>query len=279
MKQGAEFMRDAEKPLDPTDEKRLKTRGIGSGRQYEPFIKVHEISSKGESYRILGLHSSRPYHLLSRLELSAFLVFDRYQHTFDIKEQCPLPIADTLSICERLGVRHPQVSGKLKVVTTDLVVELRKQPGLAIAVKYADELDNARVVEKLQIEKVYWEKQGYQWKLFTDKEVTPAIKENLEWLHAAQQNLDDLYAELSTEDIRLVYQRFNGVNRRLSTTCAALDDEYSCEPGFHLGVIRKAVAANLVDAPLNKVFRQWLCSDISLSNNVSLVEKGISDVS
>ena len=121
-------MRDAERPLAPTDKKRLKIRGLGSGHQYEPFIKVHEISSKGESYRILGRNTSRPHHLLSRLELSAFLVFDRYELTTDIKEQYPLPIEDTLAICERLGIRHPQLSGKLKVVTTDLVVELRKIP-------------------------------------------------------------------------------------------------------------------------------------------------------
>jgi hypothetical protein len=92
-------MYDSEKSLDPKDEKRLKTRGIGSGRKYEPFIKVHEISSKGESYRIFGRNSSRPHHLLSRLELSAFLIFDRYHLTVDIKEQYPLPIVDTLSIC------------------------------------------------------------------------------------------------------------------------------------------------------------------------------------
>ncbi|WP_417310914.1 hypothetical protein [Devosia sp.] len=37
-------MLDADKPLDPKDEKKLKTRGVGSGESYEPFIKVHEIS-------------------------------------------------------------------------------------------------------------------------------------------------------------------------------------------------------------------------------------------
>ncbi len=36
-------MLDSEKPVDPQDEKKLKTRGIGSGEDYEPFIKVHEI--------------------------------------------------------------------------------------------------------------------------------------------------------------------------------------------------------------------------------------------
>ncbi|ETX12700.1 hypothetical protein MUS1_02930 [Marinomonas ushuaiensis DSM 15871] len=41
-------MLDSEKTVYPQDEKKLKTRGIGSGEDYEPFIKVHEISSTGE---------------------------------------------------------------------------------------------------------------------------------------------------------------------------------------------------------------------------------------
>ena len=265
-------MYDSERSLDPKDEKRLKTRGIGSGSKYEPFIKVHEISSKGESYRIFGRNSLRPHHLLSRLELSAFLIFDRYHLTVDIKEQYPLPIVDTLSICERLGIKHPQVSGKLKVVTTDLLIELKSRNGLAVAVKYAEDLNDTRKVEKLQIEKVFWEQQGYEWKLFTEQEITAAIKENLEWLHAAHQNSNDLYTELSLSDIQLVYQRLAASEKRLSTVCSALDDEYSCEPGFHIGVTRKAIAANLIDVPLGKVFRQWSCSDLSLTNSLTLIE-------
>lgn len=272
-------MRDSERLLDPRDEKRLKTRGFGSGRQYEPFIKVHEISSKGESFRILGRNSTRPHHLLSRLELSAFLVFDRYKQTTDIKEQYPLPIVDSLSICERLGIKHPQIVGKLKVVTTDLVVELKSKAGIAVAVKYSDDLNDLRVVEKLQIEKTFWEQQGYKWRLFTEQEITPSIKENLEWLHAANQNLDELYSELSTVDVQLIFQRLKEHNKRLSTTCAALDDEYSCEPGFHIGIFRKGVATNLIDAPLNTVFRQWSCSDLTLNKSFSLLNGGLLDVS
>jgi hypothetical protein len=272
-------MRDSDRPLDPKDEKKLKTRGLGSGRQYQPFIKVHEISSTGESFRILGRNSTRPHHLLSRLELSAFLVFDRYKPTIDIKEQYPLPIVDSLSICERLGIKHPQISGKLKVVTTDLVIEIKNNSGLAVAVKYADELDDQRVREKLQIEKVFWEQQGYQWEIFTEHEITSSIKENLEWLHAANQNSDELYAELSEMDIKLIFKRLKGNNKRLSSICASLDDEYQCEPGFHIGIFRKAVAANLIDAPLNTVFRQWSCSDLKIAQNLSWLKGGLTDVS
>ena len=272
-------MLDSEKPIDPQHERLLKTRGIGSGQHYEPFIKVHEISSTGESFRILGRHTSRPHHLLSRIELSAFLIFDRHSKTVDIKEQFPIPIADSISICERLGIRHPQIAGKLKVVTTDLVVELLNDNRLAIAVKSSEALNDLRVLEKLQIEKVFWEQQNCQWKVFTEREITPAIKENIEWMHAAYHNVDDQFTELLYEDIEVVFQRINGKEIRLSTACAALDDDYGCTKGFHLGVIRRAVATNLIDAPLETVFKKWLCADLQLVVEAKHLIGGISDVS
>ncbi|WP_445425819.1 TnsA endonuclease N-terminal domain-containing protein [Alishewanella sp. HL-SH06] len=272
-------MLDSEKPLHPFDEKLLKTRGLGSGRQYEPFIKVHEISSTGESFRIFGRHSFRIHHLLSRIELSAFLIFDCYKFTIDIKEQFPLPIVDTISICKHLGIKHPQIAGKLKVVTTDLVIELKNKPKLAIAVKRSEELQDPRVLEKLQIEKYFWEQQGHQWKLFTEFEISASLKENLQWIHAASQNLDEIYTELSDLDIPLVFQRLAGSNIRLTTRCAALDDEYSCEPGFHIGFFRKVIAANYLSVPLDKVFSKWSCSELILVEDVGILAEGISSVS
>ncbi|RUM53573.1 MAG: heteromeric transposase endonuclease subunit TnsA [Marinomonas sp.] len=272
-------MLDADKPLDPKDEKKLKTRGVGSGKSYEPFIKVHEISSTGESYRIRGRNTSRAHHLLSRLEFSAFLVFDRFHLTYDIKEQYPLPIADSLSICSRLGIKHPQIRNKLKVVTTDLVVELNNKPSIAVAVKYASDLDNLRTVEKLQIEKLYWEEHGYEWKLFTDQEIPAIVKENLEWLHAASLNSHDLYEELSFEDISTVVSRLSGSDKKLATVCAAMDDQYECSAGFHIGVIRNAAAANLIDVPLDIVFRNWRATDVSMIVGLDSIKGGLSDVS
>lgn len=272
-------MLDTEKSIDPKDEKRLKSRGIGFGKDYQPFIKVHEISSKGESFRILGRHSARPHHLLSRLELSAFLVFDRYHLTNDIREQFPIPIVDTLSICERLGIKHPQYRGNLTVVTSDLVIELKNTPGMVVSVKYANDLNDSRTVEKLQIEKTYWEQQGYKWKLFTEQEIPSAIKENLEWLHAANQNSNDLYSELSIEEIQVVVERLSNAHKRLSTVCSTLDDKYQCIPGFHIGVVRNGVAANLIDAPIDKIFRQWKGDDLSLMRNIGLVKERLLDVS
>ncbi|MBF4353654.1 TnsA endonuclease N-terminal domain-containing protein, partial [Vibrio anguillarum] len=128
-------MPDSNKPVHPADLKKLKTRGKGVGKDYEPFIYIHELSSLGESCRSNSATVGRVHHLLSRLELAAFLSFDYSSNTIDIREQFPIPIEDTLDICRQLGIKHPQVSGKLKVVTTDFLFDFKKQKQLALTVK------------------------------------------------------------------------------------------------------------------------------------------------
>jgi len=68
-------MTDTNRCIDPSHEKRLKTRDKGVGKAYGPFIKVHELSSQGENVRIRSASVGRVHHLLSGIELFAFLVF------------------------------------------------------------------------------------------------------------------------------------------------------------------------------------------------------------
>ncbi|WP_455232232.1 TnsA endonuclease N-terminal domain-containing protein [Geopseudomonas aromaticivorans] len=175
-------MADSSKPIDPSDQKRLQTRGKGIGKDYQPFIFIQELSSSGESVRVLGSVTGRTHHLLSGIELAAFTIFDWHRATLDIREQFPLPIEDTLNICNQLGIKHPQIRGNLRVVTTDFLIDLSNRKPLALAVKSVSSLSDVRTIEKLQIEKTYWENQGIEWRLFTDHEVSKQLKENLLWL-------------------------------------------------------------------------------------------------
>jgi hypothetical protein len=62
------------------------------------------------------------------------------------------------------------------------LVDLSPRQQLAIAVKSSEELSKARVIEKLQIEKIYWEARGVEWRIFTEKEVSDGLRENLLWI-------------------------------------------------------------------------------------------------
>ncbi|MDR5898860.1 TnsA endonuclease N-terminal domain-containing protein [Halomonas vilamensis] len=258
-------MSDTNKLVDPKHKKLLKTRGRGIGRDYEPFIKVHEMSSQGESVRIRSATVGRVHHLLSGIELQAFLVFDQFERTIDIREQYPLPVEDTLDICERLGIRHPQVRGNLTVVTTDLLINFDDGTQLAVAVKSSSELGKQRVIEKLQIEKSYWELNGAEWKLFTEREVSDGLRENLSWIQpylAEEAAVDYQLTAVEVED--LLARLRQHPRTQVTRLCAKFDDQYGVEPGFHLSTLRFAVAHRFIRAPLDKPFHSWTFKDLTL---------------
>jgi hypothetical protein len=270
-------MSDENKPIDSKDRKRLKTRGLGAGKEYLPFIYVNEMSSSGESVRVKSTTVGRVHHLLSGIELLAFLIFDWNSRTIDIREQYPLQIIDSLDICRQLGIRHPQMSGKLKVVTTDLLIDLDDNSQLAIAVKPSEQLSNTRTIEKLQIEKAYWEDRGVKWCIFTEQEISEAQRENLNWIRPYLDIETAAAHELTSSDVDDVLWRLKEQTGRVMRLCSKLDDQYQLEPGFHVTVLRYAIAHHFVCIPLNKPFHLWDCSDLDI---VALdVAKGVDSVS
>ena len=68
--------------------KRIKERrGQGSGANYKPWLRIHEVPSQGLSHRIYSFKTKRTHHLLSNLELGVFLTLDWMDHVQDIREQ------------------------------------------------------------------------------------------------------------------------------------------------------------------------------------------------
>lgn len=260
-------MSDNNKPLDPTDEKRLKTRGIGIGRDYQPFVFVQDFSSSGESVRIPSATVGRVHHLLSGLELAAFVLFDWCKDTIDLREQYPLPLDATLSISSQLGVKHPQTLGKLRIVTTDLVVDFSNRKPLALSVKPSADLQDDRTLEKLQIERSYWENEGVDWHVFTENEVSPVFKENLHWLRPFLEESESTAFHVDEQDVADLSKRLGAYpSLKVTKACAKLDDEYQLSPGSHLTILRYAVARRHVIVPIQKSFQNWVGRDLTKSH-------------
>jgi len=72
----------------------------------------------------------------------------------DIREQFPLRLEDTLILAEEANIRHPEVGGYTKIMSSDFVVDLFAPSGperLAIQVKDSSDLKDPRTVENLDI--------------------------------------------------------------------------------------------------------------------------------
>jgi hypothetical protein len=168
--------------------------GQGEGSSYKPWVRVQDVPSTGRSRKILGIKSGRIHHTLSDLEYNYFLLLEFSDEVIDIREQYPL-LASTRArdIAAEMGIRYPMYVGTQLpfVLTSDFVLTIQEPNGkkrLAVRTcKYEKELADpgkaSRTIEKLELEKAIWADKGViDWKIVTDKLVSPMLRDNLDWL-------------------------------------------------------------------------------------------------
>jgi TnsA endonuclease N terminal/TnsA endonuclease C terminal len=171
-------------------ERRIKEgRGQGRGKDYMPWLTVQDVPSIGLATRIFGWTTGRVHHLFSLLELKDFLTKDWASHVVDIREQFPLlPIEETLAIARKCGIRYPTIPGTKQpiVLTTDFVVTIAhglERIEQARAVKYSADLSSQRTLEKLELERRYWQARNIDWGIVTERDISHVLAKNVEILH------------------------------------------------------------------------------------------------
>jgi hypothetical protein len=164
--------------------------GQGEGAEYRPFMYVRDIPSQGASNMVNSRITGRNHHYPSRQEFKVHLLAEYGRLTLDIREQCALlPWEETQSIAEKLGIPHPRYIGTRTpiVVTTDLVLTLERPDGMeliAVSAKLTKDL-TPRNLEKLLIERVYWNRRGIRWILATEKNIPNIRAKNLQFFEMA----------------------------------------------------------------------------------------------
>lgn len=160
--------------------------GQGAGKNYRPFFYVRDVPSQGRSSMVLGLKTGRIHHYLSHLEYSCHLLAEYLQPVTDIREHFALlPWKETQRTADSLGIRHPLYPGTNTpiVLTSDLVVNFGKRV-FVLCVKPLSKINPQtpraqRTLEKLLLEKTYWERRGIAWQLITDMEIPRIRVQNL----------------------------------------------------------------------------------------------------
>jgi hypothetical protein len=187
-------------------EERLKDgRGEGKGANYRPWLQIQDVPSSGLTERPKGWKTGREHHLMSQLEASYFFVLDWSQLVLDIREQFPLlPLEETQQIAEQCGYAHPTdpKTQQSVVMTTDFLITLKQDDceiEHARTLKPASDLQSERTLEKLEIERRYWERRKVDWGIVTEQEIPKNLVENLKWLRSHYW-LEDL-APLTQADI------------------------------------------------------------------------------
>jgi len=237
------------------DEKSRKKHiadGRGQGRlgDYNPWLHIQDVASRGLVTRIRGWKTGRVHHFLSRFELFYFYILEWSPQIFDIREQYPLlPLEETLAIAEACGVKHPTdpQSKNPIVMTTDVVTTIRidgRDVDQARTLKLGSELNSARVGQKLEIEHRYWEARKIDWKIVTEPGVPLTVAKNVEWFHQYRR-LED-FTELGRSAVAQITSSLTeslaSQKLPLRDLTLATDDRLGLETGTSLAFVRHLLA-------------------------------------
>ena len=144
-------------------------RGQGELSSYKPWLTVRDLASRGRSHRVYGHKTKRTHHLLSDLELAIFLILEWNPLIQDIREQFPLRIEQTEEIAQVASITHPAIRGVKQIMSTDFYVlsSDAQKPRFAIQAKYQKDIEDTRTIEKLELERRYWQSRGIPWQIIT----------------------------------------------------------------------------------------------------------------
>lgn len=238
-------------------------RGSGRGRDYKPWLTVRDVSSRGRSHRIFGYKSQRIHHLLSDLELAVLVILEWQQTTLDVREQFPLQRDLTLEIAEQCGIRHPSVKGVEQFMTSDLLIDTSSPtfPRFALQVKRSEDLDKPRTIEKLELERRYWQVKEVPWFLITEKDIPSTVFQNIDWLYSAQS--DDIQGIDLAHRIKVYSHHFaEQPQKTIIDISKSLDVAYALPAGQSLLEIRHLLAHRIYAFDLHTPFRKLTPADL-----------------
>jgi hypothetical protein len=244
----------------PVTAVKMKSEGRGEGRGslYKPGLRIQDVSSHGLSTRIQGWKTQREHHFLSKLELSYFFLLEWSPLVLDVREQYPLDLEETIAIAESLGIRHPTnpYTKHPAVLTTDFLITISKAMDLeekARTVKPSNKLSSKRVMEKFEIERIYWKTRDVDWGIVTEKDINQVVASNVEWVHPYKNHKDlSPLKESMIHRIRDVLLpqilKENAPLRKLTDAC---DVDLDLASGSSLMVVRHLIANKQLDVNMS----------------------------
>ncbi|CUB14167.1 Transposon Tn7 transposition protein TnsA [Bacillus cereus] len=230
-------------------------RGQGELKNYKPWLTIQNVSSTGNSSRLMGWKTNRRHEFLSDLERDYFFILEWIEEVIDIREQFPLNRELTYKIAEEKGIHHPICKGTetLIVLTTDFLLTVRDGKEIkyiARTIKPSSELENERVIEKFEIEREYWERKGIDWGVVTEKDIPDAIRQNISWIHK-HYYLEEIEDEAFVKFFFSYLITFQNVDKSLIEICNEFEEQYNLEQGSSINYFKYLVARKLIFVDIN----------------------------
>lgn len=236
-------------------------RGKGTGAQYQPWIEVADFSSRGNSRRVFSHKTNRVHHLFSDVEWHLFLLLEYAPDVIDIREQYPLVREDTIAIAAELGISHPTYPGTTipEVMTSDFLVTRNTRTGPTLAAfncKRTDEAEDARSLEKLEIQRSYFNGCDIPHHLVFHSMLPMTKVRNIDWIRSAQLRPDEQepYSGFYLDHCnRLAFELPRTKHPgSVSEFCEGYDARTGAPPGTGLRAIRMLLSQRKLTTDLNE---------------------------
>lgn len=255
--------------------------GSGIGSDYKPWIKIQDVPSYGRATRVKGIKTNRQHEFLSDMERDYFYILEYSDNIKDIREQFPLlPQEDTISIANELGLRHPKnpETGEDIVMTTDFLITVSTEDGIkevARTIKSKDDLLDKRILEKFEIERVFWKKRNIDWAIVTEEEIDKIIAHNISFVQGYWniRNIDGFIDLASLEIQDLVYEFIKRIvddKRSMRAISLEFDNDMSLESGCGLSIFKYLI--------INKIIKIDILKKIDVNKNIPILSISTNEI-
>ncbi|PDZ08609.1 heteromeric transposase endonuclease subunit TnsA [Bacillus pseudomycoides] len=252
-------------------------RGTGIGVEYKPWLNIQDVSSLGRSTRLKGIKTGRQHEFLSDLERNYFYLAEYSEFIVDIREQFPLlPLEETIVIADELGIKHPvdPKTNEPVVMTTDFLLTMDKGEGMvevARTIKMKDELLKKRVMEKFDIERVYWERRKIDWGITTELQIPKTLSRNISYIHDYHDlYLHDAFQNMNPQQIEdLVFsllQRLLEEDKSIREIANSFDKDTHMPLGSGLTLFYHLLARKIIQIDMSKPLDIEQCIQIQSVN-------------
>lgn len=237
-------------------------RGQGSGKDYKPWIHVHDISSRGRSTRIYSHTTQRVMHLLSDLQLFYYYLLEFDPIVVDIREQYPLlDLLDmnvTLDESLMKKVYHSK-SGIPRIFTTSFVVTRKTDHSdvdyEARVIKTSTELKSKAVIDRMEIQRRFYDQKNIDFGVITEKEIPINLARNVGWYLSdydisGHQQLQVHYDLIRHDLLQLLLNK----NTTFQQAFDYLERGYQLDTGLGLTMFKHLVATHQIKIDLSVDF-------------------------
>lgn len=235
-------------------------RGQKEGKDYKPWLTVQDFPSKGRCHRIFGWKTGRIHHLFTDSEARFFYLLEWEDAVIDIREHFPLLdfndwVQDRADL--RFDLFTDKKSGTPYVISTSFLITLKDQAKVgyfARSLKAASELDKKITLERLEIERRYWQARGIDWGIVTNKDIPIIRAKNIEWVHSARYDYAD--AGLTESDLaelgEAFLHRLSQSAESIRKTAQKFDKDYGLDPGTGMFLFRHLIAVKRIKVNMDE---------------------------